>query len=377
MLPIYTAGPDALPSKLRQPLGIIQMKKSLLALAVLGAIAGTASAQSSVTIYGIADAGLSFEGGAPKAAPGVAVGDSVTKLSSGIESGSRLGFKGTEDLGGGLSAKFQLETGIAIDAGGFTQGGTAFGRQAWVGLSGNFGNLSLGRQYTPLFIAGDTIDPFDMGLAGTASNLMKVGGAQSARMNNAVNYTTNNLSGFVGTFAYGFGEVSGNNSASRQWGASGTYSQGPLTVLLAYHNWNDAAAAVAGADIGNHKTTLIGGSYDFTAAKAYVGYAFNKADNGLVESENTRDFLLGVSVPFGQSTFLASYIKKTDKSALGVSPGASQIAVGYQYALSKRTDLYTSYGHINNDTGAAYTVGNAIDGGLGNRAFNFGIRHKF
>lgn len=344
------------------------MKKSLLALAVLGAFAGAASAQTSVTIYGIADAGLSFEGGSK-------TGDSVNKLSSGIESGSRLGFKGTEDLGGGLSAKFQLETGIAIDTGGFTQGGTAFGRQAWVGLSGNFGNISLGRQYTPLFIAGDTIDPFDMGLAGTASNLLHVGGAQSARMNNTLNYTTNNLSGFVGTVAYGFGEVVGNTSASRQWGASGTYSNGPLTALIAYHNYNDAAAVVPGADLGSHKTTLIGATYDFQAAKGYFGYAWNKADNSLVTTEDTRDLLVGVSVPMGQSTFLASYIKKTDKNS--TNAGASQFALGYQYALSKRTDFYTSYAHINNDSGAFYTVGNAIDSGIGNRAFNFGLRHKF
>jgi predicted porin len=121
-------------------------KKTLIALAILGAFTGVASAQTSVTVYGVADAGLVFEGGG--------AAGSVTKLSTGVQSGTRLGFKGVEDLGGGLSAKFLLETGIKIDTGGFNQGGTAFGRQDYVGLEGGFGSVTLGRQYTPVFIFG-------------------------------------------------------------------------------------------------------------------------------------------------------------------------------------------------------------------------------
>ena len=140
------------------------MKKSLLALAVLGAFAGAASAQSSITIYGIADAGIVAESGNPAG--------SVTKLTSGVSAGSRLGFRGTEDLGGGLAAIFALETGILLDTGGNAQGqvfanqnGLVFGRQDYVGLTGGFGAVTAGRQYNPYFITVNTVDPFGTGYA--------------------------------------------------------------------------------------------------------------------------------------------------------------------------------------------------------------------
>lgn len=126
------------------------MKKSLLALAVLGAFAGAASAQTNVTIYGVVDAGITHENGAA---------GSVTKLATGVQSGNRLGFKGTEDLGGGLKANFQIENGFNLDTGTQRQG-ALFGRQAYVGLSGNFGAINLGRQYNPVFNALDSIDPW-------------------------------------------------------------------------------------------------------------------------------------------------------------------------------------------------------------------------
>ncbi|RZI41890.1 porin [Herbaspirillum sp. HC18] len=114
------------------------MKKSLLALAVLGAFAGVASAQTNVSIYGVADVGIERT----KLSPG----QSTTRLSSGIQSGSRLGFKGSEDLGGGMSAIFALENGYDISNGALGQGGLLFGRQAWVGLNGGFGAVKFGRQ---------------------------------------------------------------------------------------------------------------------------------------------------------------------------------------------------------------------------------------
>jgi predicted porin len=334
------------------------MKKSLLALTVLSAFAGAASAQTSVTVYGIVDAGLVFERGG--------AAGSVSKLGSGVQSGTRLGFKGSEDLGGGLSAKFQLETGIAADTGGFNQGGLAFGRQSWVGLAGNFGQVSLGRQYTPLFIALDSIDPFGTGLAGASNNLMSTAGT---RMNNTVNYTTNNLSGFTGTAAYGFGEVAGDTAASRQIGLSGSYANGPAAAVLAYHNTNNATAT------GSTKNTLLGGTWNFGPVTGHLGFEWNKADSGSVDTVDSTDVLIGASVPVGAGSFLASYIRKNDK--LAANSDANQVAVGYTYALSKRTNFYTSYARISNKNGAAYTVGNATEGGSGDKAFNVGLRHKF
>ncbi|HEX2530619.1 MAG TPA: porin, partial [Burkholderiaceae bacterium] len=279
------------------------MKKSLLAFAVLNVFAGGAYAQTSITLYGIVDAGIVYERGG-------AAGN-VSKLTSGVQSGTRLGFKGTEDLGGGLSAKFVLETGIAADTGGFNQNGTAFGRQAYVGLDGGWGSITLGRQYTPHYLTLLEIDPFKIGLAGDAQNLM----TSTTRMNNTVKYTTPSWGGFVGELAYGFGEVPDDSTADRQMGASIGYANGPLVVELAHHSIDNAA----GTD--RSKNTLVGGKWDFGVAAAHLGVGINK---GVGEIDN-RDYIVGVSAPFGASTLLASYIRKDDRS--GLEQDASQWAL--------------------------------------------------
>ena len=331
------------------------MKKSLLALAVFGAFAGAASAQTSVTAYGVADVGFVREYGS--------LGQGVSKLDSGIQSGSRLGFKGTEDLGSGLKALFQLETGIAMDAGGFNQGNRAFGRQAWVGLAGNFGMVSLGRQYQSQFTALDEIDPFGTGLAGSSTNIFNY--PTGSRNNNTIRYAAPEMGGFNAEAEYGFGEVAGNTSASRTLGGSVGYSNGPAVVKLAYEKDNNAT------DTNSAKFTQLTGSYDFSVVKLALAYRKDKDDVSL----DANNFLVGVTVPFGASNFLASYLRRNDKS--GLAQDANQVAIGYTYALSKRTNFYTSYARINNSNGAAFTVGNAIASGTNDKAFNVGVRHKF
>jgi predicted porin len=330
------------------------MKKSLLALAVLSTFAGIASAQTAITVYGVVDAGIVNERGGPAG--------SVTKLTSGVQSGSRLGFKGTEDLGGGLAAKFVLESGLSLDTGAFNQGGLAFGRQAYVGLTGGWGAVTLGRQYTPHYLAVVDVDPFQAGLAGYAPNLVST----VLRMNNTIKYTSPSWSGFNGELAYGLGEVPGNNTANRQLGASVGYNNGPLVVKLAYHRADDALG------IDRSKNTLLMGKWDFGVAAASLGVNVNKG----VGTIDSRDYILGVAAPFGQSTFLASYIRKDDRT--GADMDANQWALGYTYAMSKRTNFYTSYARINNHNGAAFTVGNASEQpGTGDKQFNVGIRHAF
>lgn len=356
------------------------MKKSLLAVAVLAAFAsfaGSASAQSAVTIYGVVDAGLDHQAGG--------IAGSVTKVSSGMQNSNRLGFKGTEDLGGGMSALFVLENGFAVDTGAALQGGALFGRQAFVGLKGGFGALTMGRQYTPIFLSlcGE-IDPFGCGLAGNSANLMSqggtpTGGGNAARTNNSVKYAMPLVSGLSADVTYGFGEVAGKASASRTIGGQLGYNRGPLTLRLAYNNVNDATAA------NSAKVTVFGGKYNFGAATMHLAYAVNKGaytGNTNVRQADSRDVLLGVSVPYGASTFLASYIRKNDRTA--AANDANQFALGYTYALSKRTNLYASWARIDNtvansagSAGGFYTVGNATEGGSGDRAFNAGIRHTF
>jgi predicted porin len=360
------------------------MKKSVLVLAVLGAFTNAASAEStSVTVYGVVDAGVVAERGGSTG--------SVTKLSSGVASGSRLGFKGTEDLGGGLSASFVLENGFQADTGALGQSATAatlFGRQAFVGLgSSNFGTVTLGRQYTPHYLAVNFADPFGTGLAGDAVNILPNTGDAASRMNNTIKYATPNLSGFSGELAYGFGEVAGDSSAKRQIGASVGYTGGPLGVRLAYHNLNNATAANQPGN--NAKNTILAATYNFEVAKLHLAYGVDKGTGSspyrnttvnpygriMTPSTDSNDVLVGVSVPFGPHTLLASFIRKNDKTAR--NQDADQWAVGYRYALSKRTDLYTAYARIKNKNGASYTVGNAIEAGSGDKALNLGIRHTF
>lgn len=353
------------------------MKITLLVVATLGTCAGAAFAQSNVVIYGTVDAGLVRESGG--------VAGSVNKLTSGIGSQSRFGFRGKEDLGDGMSATFVLEGGMAIDSGASTQGGLLFGRTASVGLEGGFGSVVMGRFFTPYFVTlGFVADPFGTGFAGTAANLVPSVGL---RMNNTVKYTTPTLQGFSGEIAYGFGEIAGDNSAQRAIGAALAYKSGPLNIRLGYQNKNNDTALVKGTS--NGKNALLAANYDFGVATAYFGYGVNKGLNSSplaaanpfgsaiapTASTDSANLVLGVSVPFGASTVLASYVRKDDKTSF--DQDADQLAVGYMYALSKRTDIYTAFARIKNKNGAGYVVGNGTELGSGDKAFNLGVRHTF
>ena len=324
------------------------MKKSLLALAVLGAFAGAASAQSNVTIYGVVDIGLTR------------LSSDVTNtrvgLDSGIQSGSRLGFKGKEDLGGGLSAEFQLENGFAADTGALGQGGRIFGRQAFVGLSGGFGSVKFGRQYMPIFGAVDTIDPFGTGMAGDASVFLggNIFNNIDVRTSNAIDYSIS-TGGFTGELIYGLGEVAGNASANRQIGFGLGYANGPINVQLAYHNVKDATGN------GEAKATFLGGTYNFGPATAHLAFDSEKTDTATTTTIDARNWLVGVTAPIGGAgSLFADYIRHDDRTAANVD--MNQTAIGYTHALSKRTNIHTSYSRINV---------------AGINMFEVGIRHKF
>ena len=357
------------------------MKKSLLALAVLGAFTGIASAQTSVTIYGVVDAGLTNENN------GVS---KFNRLDSGNQSGSRLGFKGNEDLGGGLSAQFLLEQGFGVDTGALGQGNLTYGRQAYVGLTGAFGQVRLGRQKTVMYDALLAIDPFGIANKGGMDRLFATNTAENAfsspgtrngtigvgRSNNTIAYFTPTVSGFTGEITYTLGESANNNQAGRQYGLSGNYAAGPLFLTADYLNVAD--------NVGNKHagTALFGGTYDFGIVKAHAAYAQEKGTFGpfgpvatggsLLQSTNQRDYMLGASIPFGASAVQIDYIKKTDQN--NTNFGAKQYAVGYTYALSKRTNFYSSYTNtkFNNFSYVATGVANNTD-----RVINAGVRHTF
>jgi len=348
------------------------MKKSLIAIAVLGAVSSTAFAQSNVTIYGIVDAGLVSERGG--------AAGTTTKVTSGVGSASRLGFKGTEDLGGGLSAVFVLESGVKVDTGESDVAGSIANRQSYVGLkSTTAGALTLGRQYTPYYnTLVQVADPFAGGLAGTAKNLFPAAGVNTRNSNAVVYNTANNLNGFSAEGSYSLGEQAKDNSASRQLGLAVGYANGPLTARAAFNSRNnDTTTPAVNTNMGHN--ALLAVNYDFAVAKAFFAYGQDKGVFGSVlpsKQVDTNEFLVGATAPVGPAgTVIASFTRKNDK--LAANQDADQWAIGYTHALSKRTSTYVAYAKIKNKNGALYTVGNNTEVGTGDKAFNIGVKHSF
>jgi predicted porin len=331
------------------------MNKSAFLPAVLALLSSAALAQSNVTIYGIVDAGVVRESGGPAG--------SVTNISSGIASGSRIGFRGKEDLGGGLSAIFTLENGFNADTGAAGQGGLLFGRQAFVGLAGGFGTVTLGRQYSPYYkTLRDIGDPFGaVSLAGRSGNLF----VTNTRTNNMVEYLSPAYAGVRVDLAYGAGETAGDSTRNRQLGGSIGYAGGPLTLQVAHHRIDNATAT------DKTRNTLVSGNYKFGPVTGYASFALNKGP----AAADSRDMLAGVSVPVGPHKLLFSHVRHNDRAATNMD--ASQWGIGYHVPLSKRTDIYAAYARIRNRNGATFRVGNATDTGSGDKAFNLGMRHNF
>jgi len=347
------------------------MKKSLLALAVLTAVTGAAYAQSSVTLYGKVDLGMVMDSGA-------AAGKSV-RLDSGVSGGSRIGFKGVEDLGGGMKAAFQLETGYCADsaagAPNFCTGSNQFmGRQAYGALSGGFGSISAGRQYSLVFNNLATIDPFGAGFAGQADNVDLHGNyivdPGNIRLNNSVTYNTPSTGGFTASAEIAFGEVTGNVNDGREAGGAVTYAAGPAYAGLVFSQTDNANGS------GDAKRIwMLGGSYDFGLVKIHALAQKVDGDPTGLASIDYLSLMGGVTVPLAGGFLLGSYIDHNDHSNL--NHDANQWGVAYQYPLSKRTSLYTAFARIEDRNGAAYLVGNATATGTGNKAINLGVVHNF
>jgi predicted porin len=180
-----------------------------------------------------------------------------------------------------------------------------------------------------------------------------------------VSYITPSLRGLTAELAVGLGEVAGNAAAKRAYSTALTYTGGPLVVALGWHQQQNALATDSSAN------TLLAARYDFGVVEARLGYARNKGLAG----ERSNDAIVGAIVPFGATRFYASYIHHDDTGA--AARDARQWALGATYALSKRSDVYAAYAHIDNRNGATFKVGNATTDGTGNTGVNLGIRHTF
>lgn len=376
------------------------MKKSLIALAVM-AFAGAASAQSSVTLFGIVDATLSY---GSAGGPG---GSHVTKLSNSGYNSSRLGFRGTEDLGGGLAASFWLEAGMNNDDGSgsntnlnnqttgtstATAGtqGLTFNRRSTVSLSGNWGELRLGRDYNPSFWNLTVFDPFGTNGVGTSLGLS---GAQAAtagtganqvivRTSNAIGYfAPANLGGFYGQIGYWLGEnqsTAANSKDGTGYGFRAGYAAGPFNAALGYSRTR--YAQLAGNLGGDYRTWNLGGQWDFGMARLMA--QFGKDRREAIVAQDGRQWLLGVSVPVGPGEIRASYSSyRLNTNGLAGTPRADKLALGYVHNLSKRTALYASIAHLRNRDGAALALnGSTFGAGVVNansNGWDLGIRHSF
>jgi len=336
------------------------MKKTLVAAAALATLGTAAFAQSSVTLYGRIDASL---GNQKTTVGGVTTVDPGAQISSGAHTGSRWGLRGTEDLGGGLKANFTLEQGFNVDDGSAVAAANQFHRQAFVGLSGGFGSLDIGRQY-------DLIDQFygnydAFGNSGFSAHTAwtfgagtLVGGASGlgdyiVRQNNAVQYATPNMGGFQAKVLWAPGEdkVPGVNSAGNNYGLSLNYAGGPFAIGGAYQvNKAGGARAI--------NQWVIGASYDFGAAKLFGQYQAGKNKNvvGLGEAKDD-GYNIGVQVPFGAFALTAAYATEDQKRGGIKRSETDAIALMGQYNLSKRTYVYAAYRNAELDpTGAAATT---------------------
>jgi predicted porin len=391
------------------------MKKSLVALAAL-AVAGVASAQSSVTLFGVVDAAISGYSNKSENAFGQDVKVQKNQLTNSGYNSSRLGFRGTEDLGGGLAASFWLEAALSNDDGNTggniaNQGSTVtglFNRRSTVSLSGAFGEVRLGRDYTPTFWNDTVFDPF--GTNGVGTNLISTANGfgpgsptgftannMYVRASNSVGYfLPPNLGGFYGQVMYAFNEatkydnaaltpdIANTQRAGRYVGGRVGYANGPLDVALAYGEATNSDNFFAGTT-SKLDTFNIGGSYDFGVVKLFGEYsqAKNKTDRSAPNFTNifgftdpgAKGWLIGATVPVGPGLIRASYsgVKYSDlplptgipvaNQIFGLqNPKADKFALGYVHNLSKRTALYATVAYVNNKDNELYGTGLSTSG---------------
>lgn len=336
------------------------MQRKLLAAAVLASLPFIASAQSSVTVYGIVDAALAKEDTG-------ATGGSRTTVSSGSQSTSRFGFRGTEDLGQGMKAIFNLEAGVAIDTG--VGDSALFGRRSVVGLEGAFGTVTIGREYSPIADIANATDILGQGFYG--SNLSSFGTLKlTRRLSNSVNYRSPVMSGFKVAAAYGAGEQLSGPTLNIM-GLAADYKMGNGYIGLGFHTYERLAT-------GNDKEFILGGGYKFGAVEFKGNYMKADPTGTLNKYEQLN---LGLSYTMDANKF---FINLTSNE-LETGAKGKGFALAYSNALSKRTNVYASYGRMKNNSKAVFGLTSAgasiapkaTELGADPSVFAVGVRHSF
>jgi len=382
------------------------MQKKIIALAIAGLASTAAFAQSNVTIYGRADMGFTSRGGYDGAMTAV---KQKSEFRDGANGGSRLGFKGAEDLGNGLKAIFEVEFGMALDqpnnasngVNTSNQSSAAFwtNRHSYVGLTGGFGTVVAGRLDGVRYGIFNKYDAFAGGGAGNFTQMT----TQYDRADNAIAYISPTFAGFqlvlahstntggvegnVGRLTNGFGTTTnftqtagknagdtGNKGDDVLWTAKVGYTNGAFSADLDYETTTQNN--ISGSRL---YVATAGASYDFGVVKVMGLYDIIKGqDNSNITAYDKANYFLSAVVPVGKFNIKGTIGRVNDK--LLADGDATKIGLGVDYSLSKRTSLYANYGKINNDSAAAYALNSSANSGgagYGNRGFDVGLAHNF
>jgi predicted porin len=356
------------------------MKKHLIAAAVAGALAVPAMAQ--VTVYGIVDVGVSSTKDGS---------ESRTRVDSGHGASSRLGFRGEEDLGGGMKAIFQLEAGMSVDTGvvGSTTTTTNapneqfFSRAAMAGLSGGFGTVTAGFQNGVIHDLAAGFDPTGQNAMGTAG-----GFTYQARFTNNVKYVTPSISGFQVRAAFGQGAENRSTTATpdpkdtdNMQGLGVSYTAGPIGVMYAVQELKTNTTTES-----KRNESYYAARYNAGIATLFIGGSKRdlKEPAGAAVLRDTELMYVGATAQVGPGTLHVNYtVVETEAAAGAVKPEGKQIGLGYTYPMSKRTALYGVYGKMSNNTAGSFQLeSNAGDvaaaaAGRDPSGFGFGVRHSF
>jgi predicted porin len=361
------------------------MKKILIAMAATGLSAG-AFAQSNVTIYGSLDAGVAYVNNLG--------GKSVVRMDQGTMQPDRIGFRGSEDLGGNMKANFQLESGFYTTTGAQPSAGKLFNRMSTVGLSGDFGAITMGHMPDIVF---DYAGKLSNGYQLTNWYLFHPGNldslANTFQFDNAVRYTTPAFSGLQLSGMYGFGEVAGDNSKGRNLSAGANYSNGPLRAVLAYSKLNDRPAGYAGAFLGSlnlgsaatvfNSLTTIAAGLGYTIGDVRLNSLYTQTKIALPTAMSPKQ----KNVDLGAAWHYATADTLNFGYSLSKLEGArwNTVSLSNVHALSKRTELYVQAAYQRAGGDAKYAVmngtgtggGTGVSGGSSQLVTTVGMHHSF
>jgi general bacterial porin, GBP family len=368
-----------------------KIARSAVAIAVAGLGAQAAHAQSSVTLYGIADAGFTFTNNQK--------GSKAYQATQGNVQGSRWGLQGSEDLGGGNKAIFKLENGFNLETGAAGQGGRLFGRSAWVGLTNDkAGTITLGRQYNSVQDYLSNLQANGVGAMSQYGNAIYDNDDinNTYRTSNAVKYTTPTIAGFTANAMYAFSNSAGDFANNRAWSVGADYVNGPLRLDAAYSLVDSPATNTVGAAPSDNyystSSSIISNVKRNQVWGAGGAYAFGPATLALLYTNSHFDIIAGGSLRFANyeallkyqltpATLLAlGYIYTTQNSTAATAANAhyNQLSLGGEYFLSKTTDLYLNgvYQRASGSKAWIEGVTNASSN-HGQLVTVAGIRHKF